>query len=180
VVPQREDAATTGGKRTQPLVIPFDGAYWYFKAPDRRPRATARIVHESSINAVIRSSDSYPLLMEAHQKLDTPIDIRCCRSVEVAVLNADRHPGPIALELWLLNKRMPGGGALYLGTADIPSSESDRGLIKDAPVEEVLEFRTPVGPSRWEFDEICVIVRMPPVRARVGAQIAIRRFILQP
>jgi hypothetical protein len=180
VAPQRKDAAMKGIRATQPLVIPFDGAYWYFKAPDKRPRPTARIVRESSTKAVIRSSDSYPLLMEAHQKLDTPIELSCCTKVEVAVLNADRHPGTIALELWLMNRALPRGEGRYLGTVVIPSSESGRSSMGGAPIEETLEFLVPAGLPERQFNEITIVVRTPPIRWRAGAQIAIRRFVLHP
>jgi hypothetical protein len=178
VAPQHKDAATTG-RVTQPLVIPFDGAYWYFKAPDKGPRPTARIVRESSTKAVVRSSDSYPLLMEAHQKLDTPIDLSCCNKVEVAVLNADRNPGAIALELWVMNRALPGRGSRYLGTVVIPSSESGRNLV-GSPVEEKMEFLVPAAMAKEQFDEIRVVIRTAPARSRAGAQIAIRRFVLIP
>jgi hypothetical protein len=178
VAPQHKDAAMTGGRMAQPLVIPFDGAYWYFKAPDKRPRPTARIVRQSSTKAVIRSSDSYPLLMEAHQKLDTPIELSCCTKVEVVVLNADRHPGTIALELWLMNRALP--ASRYLGTAVIPSSESGRSSMGSAPTEETMEFLVPADLPKSQFNEITIVVRTPPIRSRTGAQIAIRRFVLHP
>ena len=47
-------------------------------------------------------------------------------------------------------------------------------------MEEKLEFPIPPGSRNGEFDEINVVVRPAPVRARMGAQIAIRRFVLQP
>ena len=103
IAPRSKDAANARFRRREPMVIPFDGAYWYFKAPDKRPRPTTRLVRGSSTKATIRSSDLYPLLMEAHQRLGTRVDLSCCSSVEIAVQNADRRPGEIALELWLMD-----------------------------------------------------------------------------
>lgn len=179
IAPQSKDAPNAGFRRREPMVIPFDGAYWYFKAPDKRPRATARIVRGSSTKATIRSSDRYPLLMEAHQKLGTRVDLGCCSSVEIAVQNADRHPGAIALELWLVDSALPRVMGRYIGTVTIPSSEGE-GVPRDRPVEERLEFPVRAGVRGGEFDEITVVVRPDAARARSGAQIAIRQFVLQP
>jgi threonine/homoserine/homoserine lactone efflux protein len=179
IAPRSRDASNAGFRRREPMVIPFDGAYWYFKAPDKRPRPTARVVRGSSTKATIRSSDRYPLLMEAHQRLGTRVDLNCCSSVEIALQNADRHPGPIALELWLVDSALPRVMGRYVGTVTIPSSEGE-GVSSERPVEEKLEFPIAVGGKGGEFDEITVVVRLAAVRARAGAQIAIRQFVLQP
>lgn len=177
VAPRRKDSASASGRPAQPMVIPFDGAYWYFKAPDRRPRPSARVVRGSSTKAVIRSSDRYPLLMEAHQRLGARIDLACCSGVQIVVQNADRRPGPIALELWFTDSLQPRSRS-YLGTVTIPSSEVEG--LKELPVEETMAFAVPVSAVGREFDEITVVVRPAPERARTGAQVAIRRFVLMP
>ncbi|RSL16931.1 hypothetical protein EDE15_2458 [Edaphobacter aggregans] len=179
VAPRSKDAPSTSFRRREPMVIPFDGVYWYFKAPDKRPRATARIVRGSSTKAIIRSSDRYPLLMEAHQKLGAPIDFNCCSSVEIVVQNADHRPGAIALELWLVDSASPRVIGRYIGTVTIPSSEGE-GVSSEEQGEEKLEFSVPEGGGGGEFNEITVVVRPAAERARAGAQIAIRQFVLQP
>ncbi|HEY6375223.1 MAG TPA: hypothetical protein VIX90_06830 [Edaphobacter sp.] len=178
VAPRRKDSASTGGRPAQPMVIPFDGVYWYFKAPDRRPRPSARIVRGSSTKAVIRSSDRYPLLMEAHQRLGSRIDLVCCSGVQVVLQNADHRPGAIALELWFTDSLQPGSRS-YLGAVTIPSSE-DEGDAKNLPPEETMAFAVPASAVGREFDEITVVVRPAPERARAGAQVAIHRFVLLP
>jgi hypothetical protein len=183
VAPHREDPALALGRPREPVVIPFNGAYWYFKAPDKRPRLNARVVHGSSTKAVISSTDRYPLLMEAHQRLDVSIDLNCCSQIDIGVQNADRRDGSISLELWVKNKVLPGQPSYYLGTAVIPSSESRQKPTVDAakiPVEETLGFPVPTAMEGIRFDEIMVIVRPAPERARMGAQIAIRQFVLRP
>ena len=37
--------------------------------------------------------------MEAHQKLDLPVDIKCCSEIQLAFRNSDQYPGTVALEL---------------------------------------------------------------------------------
>jgi hypothetical protein len=179
VAPPVRSPAGAGFRRIEPMVIPFDGAYWYFKAPDKRPRPTARIVRGSSTKAKVRSTDHYPLLMEAHQKLGTRIDLSCCSSIEIALQNADHHPGAIALELWLVDSALPRVMGRYVGTMTIPSSEGGGGR-EEMPIEEKLDFPVLPGGRGGEFDEITVVVRTDAVRARTGAQIAIRRFELKP
>ncbi len=145
----------------------------------------------SSTKTQIRSSDRYPLLMEAHQKLDTPIDLGCCSGMELVVENADRNEGAIALELWVRKRStapQKGGFRVaepihYLGTAAIPSSEQPlilRGQGTSNPTEERLKFPVPAAMDGVLFDEITVVVKTAPARARTGAQIAIRKFVLEP
>jgi hypothetical protein len=177
VAPRRKDSASVSGRPAQPMVIPFDGVYWYFKAPDRRPRPSARVVKGSSTKAVIRSADRYPLLMEAHQRLGSRIDLECCSGVQVVLQNADRRPGAIALELWFTDSLQPRSRS-YLGTVTIPSSEVEG--ARDLPAEETMAFAVPASAVGREFDEITVVVRPAPERARAGAQVAIHRFVLLP
>ena len=178
VAPRRKDSSTTRGRPAQPMVIPFDGVYWYFKAPDKRPRPSARMVRGSSTKAVIRSSDRYPLLMEAHQRLGTRIDLGCCSGVQIVLQNADHRPGPIALELWFTDSLQPRLRGSYLGTVTIPSSEVEG--LRELPAEETMAFAVPASVVGREFDEITVVVRPAQERSRTGAQIAIRRFVLMP
>ena len=163
------------------MVIPFDGVYWYFKAPDSRPQATAHVVKGSSLKAKVRSTDEYPLLMAAHQELGMPIDLSCCSRIEIAVQNAERRAGAIYLGLWLRDKTMPGMMGRYVGTVVIPSSESGGSQDRSgALTDETLEYSLPAGMRLGKFDEITVGVRTDPMRAREGAQIGIRQFVLYP
>jgi hypothetical protein len=183
VAPVRKDVPVYSGRIMQPIEIPFDGAYWYFKAPDRRPRPSARVVHGSSMKARISSTDRYPLLMEAHQKLDEPIDLGCCSGIEIVLLNADKREGAIALELWVRSVGSPELAGHYLGTEILASSTKPVPLTSDTvegPVEERLEFLVSSAMEGIRFDEIKVVVRSAPARARVGAQIGIRKFVLEP
>ena len=180
VAPVSNEAPNTGYKLAKPMVIPFDGVYWYFKAPDKRPQATAHLVKGSSMKAKISSTDAYPLLMDAHQELGVPINLRCCSRIEIAVQNADRRPGAIYLELWLRDKSLPGMMGRYVGTAVIPSSEAQQAVVKGPPTDETLEFSLPPDLHKGKFDEITVGIRTDPARARDGAQIGIRQFVLYP
>jgi hypothetical protein len=183
VAPVRKDVPVYSVRIVQPIEIPFDGAYWYFKAPDKRPRPSAKVVRRSPMEAKISSTDWYPLLMEAHQKLDEPIDLGCCSAIDMVLRNADKREGAIALELWVRSVGSPEPAGHYLGTEIVASSTKPVPLTSDTvegPVEERLEFLVPSAMAGIRFDEIKVVVRSAPARARVGAQIGIRKFVLEP
>jgi hypothetical protein len=192
---KRELVPVFSSRLAGPMEIPFDGQYWFFKAPDKQPRPTAKVVKGSTLKTTIRSSDRYPLLMEAHQKLDVPMDLGCCSAMDLVVQNGDRREGAIALELWVrkrpdanspkarVNAVAAAQAPHYLGTVAIPSSERSPSLRAPAtanPAEEKLRFPVPAAMDGVMFDEITVVVHTAPARATTGAQVAIRKFVLEP
>jgi hypothetical protein len=54
------------------------------------------------------------------------------------------------------------------------------GDARELPAEETMAFAVPMSAVGREFDEITVVVRSAPERARAGAQVAIHRFVLLP
>jgi hypothetical protein len=122
--------------------------------------------------------------MEAHQKLDTPIELVCCSRIGIVVRNADRRQGEIALELWVRNRRSRETDArYYLGTAVIPSSTHWVATRNDGEAglpEEMLECPVPRAMEGLSFDEMAVVVKTAPGMGRMGAQIGIKRFVLEP
>ncbi|HTH52538.1 MAG TPA: hypothetical protein VL495_01225 [Edaphobacter sp.] len=181
-MPAKHDPMNFSVRLAQPLEIPFDGQYWYFKAPDRQPRPTAHVVRADTLKATIQSSDSYPLLMEAHQRLSDPMDLGCCSAIHMVVQNADKREGRIALELWVRNRTVKPVVPHYLGTATIPSSELPTAAKSwpARPPEENMSFPIPPGLAGLQFDEIMLVVRSSPALARTGAKIAIRKFVFEP
>jgi len=193
---KREFVPHFGVKIAEPLEIPFDGQYWFFKWPDKRPRPTAHMVRANAAKVQIRSSDRYPLLMEAHQKLAQQLDLGCCSAMDLVVENADQLEGAISLELWV--KKLPDAKAVskqrvnavaaeqtphYLGTVAIPSSLlpiAARPNASGKVEEEKLRFPIPAAMDGVQFDEITVVVHPAPERAKMGAKVAIRKFVLEP
>jgi hypothetical protein len=96
----------TGRGRTD-LVIPFDGVYWFFKPPDQRPPRRSREAQGSPDALDIHSTDRRPLYMEAWQNFASPIDLSCCRRIQIAIRNRDRYPRTVSLELVLINAARP-------------------------------------------------------------------------
>jgi len=185
-----------GVKMAEPMEIPFDGQYWYFKWPEKRPRATARVVKGSSTKTQVSSSDGYPLTMEAHQQLAKPLDLGCCSAMDLVVENADQLSGAISLELWVkrqvepktgervrFNAVSPEAAPHYLGTMVVPSSQlpvTQRPGASGKVQEEVLRYPVPAAMDGVLFDEITVVLRTAPERARMGAKVAVNKFVLEP
>lgn len=179
-LPVKREFTSFGVRLTQPFEIPFDGAYWYFKYPDKAPRPAAKVVKGDAAKVTVRSTDRYPLLMEAHQKLDDAIDLGCCSAINLVVRNADKHEGAIVLELWVRKRGQPATALHYLGTATIPSSEKPLAMRGTETPEESVRFPVPPSMDGIEFDEITVVMRGARERAQFGAQVGLRKFVLEP
>lgn len=171
-------SSETGGAK--PLIIPFDGPYWYFKAPSRGPGPRAHVAHGKPTDVTIRSSDWAPLLMEAHQNLGSSINLACCSAIDVAIINADTRPGKIALGVVLTDSASPVKPSQSLGERTIVSSEADQIPISRPPVKEVLRFPiSRLAPMR-RFNEITLVFLPAKERSRGGAKVSIQSFTLIP
>ena len=178
IVAPKPRASLFAAGHSEPLVIPFDGAYWYFKAPAKRPSARARVAQGKATEVNVRSSDRYPLLMEAHQSLGAPIDLECCREIEVALTNADTRPGTIAIGVILTDTTSPPRPHELLGMKTLPSSDLPEIPAGREAVEETMRFPIPRGLKRC--DEITVVFVPSRERERTGAKVSVRSFALLP
>jgi hypothetical protein len=164
----------------KPVIIPFDGAYWYFKQPDTRPRADARIQNRDPIKANVRSTDHRRLAMEAHQTLPNSISGDCCHAIRIDLLNGDDRPGLIEIELLLRDTSTKPGSSLLLGSMPIPSSQLQHISLNRPAVPESLRFQMPATARGRRFDEITVVIKPSSERAFAGSKIAIQNFVLLP
>ncbi len=185
IVPPRPHSTSFAiGKPSQPVIIPFDGQYWYFKAPSRKPGPRAHVAHGKAMYINVRSTNSAPLLMEAYQNLGTAIDLECCSEIEVAITNADIRPGTIALGIRLGDSDSLGDPSLDLGERTIVSSKPAQIPLNRPPVDEVLRFPIPLSSvsatTIRRFDEITIVFRSSQERAQVGAKVSIQSFTLIP
>jgi hypothetical protein len=178
--PAPRDFSVHTGSISKPLVIPFDGPYWYFKIPGKGPGRSAHIAHGQPTDVNIRSSNWEPLLMEAHQNLGTSIDLGCCGEIDVAITNVDIHPGAIALGLLLTDSSSPGKQSVYLGERTIESSQAVPIPWNRPPVKEVLHFSIPPSATVHKFDSLTVIFLPTPYHAQSGAKVSIQNFVLIP
>jgi hypothetical protein len=180
VPPTASDETNFSSALSKPVIIPFDGVYWYFKQPDTRPAADARIQQGDPIKANVRSTDYRELAMEAHQTLLAPISGDCCHALRVDLLNGDDRPGPIHIEVLLRDTSGRPGSAILLGSITIPSSQLQHIALNRPPVPESLRFQMPAKAHGRRFDEITVVIKPSSDRALAGSKIAIQNFVLVP
>lgn len=165
--------------RTKPMEILFDGVYWYFEPPDKRPKPDAPVLHGDPKTVNIRSTHDWPVSMVANQYLDSPLQMNCCRSLRVGFINADGRPGPIYLTVFLRQRRNAETATESLGTMVIPSSYGDHSFLDRQPAPGSLDFPFPQSARMKEFDEIIVEIE-PRQQAVKGARVSIQEFVLMP
>lgn len=177
--PHRQSATVARPKK--PFVIPFEGVYWYLRAPAKAPGPDAHFAHGSPTRINIHSTDWWhPLIMEAHQRLFTPIEVHCCRELDLSILNADQRPGAISIAVELIDSSSPHVKLLDLGSRPVLSSMAPEFSLNRSPTNEVLKYAIPANPAIRHFNEIEVIFLLSRERSLGGAQIAIRSFTLMP
>ena len=159
-----------------PFTIPFSGQYWMFKPPNVRPPEGSYFKRENPRDLSFVTTDHRPMSMEARQKLDHKIDLRCCRGIQIAISNADRYPGTIALELVLIDSV----GQVNLGRRDVLTRPARVPWQASSPVLEILDFPIPASAGIREFDQIKVVFDRASPRVERSARISIERFILVP
>ncbi len=154
-------------RRSNPLSVPFFGAYWLFRWPQSRPPPDSYVIRGSPLKSVFRSSDRIPLSMEAHQNFGTLIDLSCCSQIQIAISSAELDFRSIALELILTNTTLPGRPSQSLGSVMI------------TPSQAILSFDVPGLFSRLSrFDEATILFHRG-IRLE-SARVAIDRFIFVP
>ncbi|MBL8227626.1 MAG: hypothetical protein JNL98_04090 [Bryobacterales bacterium] len=161
-----------------PLDIPFEGVYWFYRYPAKRPPEKSVILHGHPDTETFRAPDYHPLVMEGRQHLTRPVNLSCCSSIRVMIRNADRPPGSVEMELNLIDTLLEGRPLLALGREKVKSVAPVGG--KSAPVRDQLTFRIPPSASIQRFDELQVRFHLGRKRAFRSAKIAIERFVLEP
>ena len=183
VVPPKAHAPSMGQQlaASKPLVIPFDGAYWYFQPPDTHPAPNAHIMHGKPTSVNMHSTNDDPLQMEAHQHLANSIAIDCCKQIDLALTNADNSPGTIAVRIYLTDTASPTKShpSLNLGEQVITSSLPAHSSLTRAPANETLHFSIPAN-GLHHFNEITVVFLPSRERSLAGAKVSLQNFTLIP
>jgi hypothetical protein len=182
IVPRMHEEAIAPGALTKPLVIPFEGPYWYYKEAGQRPGPKAHVAKglPTDANVNVRSTDLDPLVMEAHQKISRPIDLAACGEIDVAVTNADTKPGEIDLALVLSDSTAKGRPRQWVKSVPVLSSLTDPMPKDRRPVKEVLRFAVPAGAHLKRFDDLTLEFLLAPRHARTGAKVSVESFELIP
>lgn len=182
-LPVERSLLRTGASR--PVVIPFDGSYWYFQAPQHGPGLHPHLAHGDPVSMNIYSTGWVPLAMQAHQTLPQPIPVRGGEQFQLLLRNGDNHEGRIEVGVLLTDSRGPGylpseKPTQVLGVKPMLSSEPPEFAYKASPVEEDLTFAIPQHPALRQFDTITVLFFPSEVRDTTGARVGIRQFELLP
>ena len=175
--------AMVGGLSTvsKPLIIPFDGSYWFYQQGENAPGKDAPVQRGDPIKNHIRSTNFYPLLMEAHQRLGATVNAACCHALTVTMTNADNRLGVIEVEVVLRDIGTGGTRSHSLGVVPIRSSQAAAMSIYRSPTQETLRFPMHVNKEdRFRFNEITLIFHLSPHRNLANAEVKVKEFTLVP
>ncbi len=164
---------------TKPLIIKFDGPYYYFQPPHKAPSRTAFKVLGTPLIHDFQANNFIPLVMEAHQTLGAPIPVSRCREIQLGILNDDNRPGTINLAVLLTDSASP-DNQLYLGQQPVVTSQPDHFSLKSSPADETLSFPITVPSKIRKFDEITVMFLPDSANYDKGPKVAIQQFQLIP
>src|SRR5205814_5497406 len=95
----------------------------------------------------LATTNRWTLQMEAYHKLGQPIGTRCCHTMQVAILNADRYPGSVSLEVILIDRDSPGADRESLGIKPV-NSVPDVDAEHPKPVPETRDLAVPSPPRQ--------------------------------
>ena len=180
VAPLPANISPLATRTARPLVIRFDGAYWYFQPPHKRPGPNAHEARGSPLAVDIGANNDFPLTMEAVQGLSAAIRTAPYREIQVSIANRENVRGPIVLYVLLTDTTAPGKPSLLLGGQPVLSSEPGRFSFKSATTDEVLRFPVPERTTIRKFDEIAVFFIPDAAHFEIGPKIAIQQFVLVP
>jgi hypothetical protein len=177
-MPSNSSTSSHSVVRKTGLLIPFDGPYWFYKAPETQPNSRARVVHGNPTKVDIHSTDRVPLKMEARQPLGSPLPIVCCSHLQVSLVNADSRAGQIDVTVTLSDSTKFRSNSISLGTKTIVSSTGHIDLMRP-PVNEILDFSIPHSSANFNFDTIRLFFTPEKSRALGAVKISIQtlRFI---
>ncbi len=157
--------------------IPFTGPYWYMKVAGEVPDTDARVTEGDPLKVNVRSGDRRPLVMEAHQHLSEPVDLACCRELQVVIRN-DASLGATAIGLTLADSQA--NHSEDWGSKVILADNSDLAHSALATSERTISFSVPEHGTIERFDEITVTLKSDEKRLTFGRKVAVERFVLVP
>jgi hypothetical protein len=161
-----------------PLTIRFTGSYWFFQYPFVRPPFDSIRADGDPATVRVRSSNYRPLLMEAVQSLDEPIDATELSTIQLTMLDVDSHPSGIAIQLVLTDTKLRNHPEQSLGlqTLDVNPAVLNAGNSHS----ETLSFVLPKQSRCKKFDQIRLIFWLDPSHDRQAAAVAVQGFVLVP
>ena len=176
----RESELTSDGRRrakqsktklTEPLDIRFSGEYWMFLPRYRRPPPKS-LIRRGNPSKLSFGTDGGPMLMEAHQPLNSPLDPASCSNIQLVISGPDTQR-PVGLELFLVDteKFDPRGGESLGQRFTRGSNPTDS--------RETVVFPIPAAPRMKQFNEIKVALRWGGLMNK-SVKIEIDRMLIVP
>ncbi len=177
VAPSPPGATGFGAARPDPLSIPFDGVYWFWRGPSDLPPSNSVVMHGSPAARFFRSTDGDGMSMEARQNLGFMVDPKRYGAIELFIENADPFPNTVSILLKIRDTTIPGKPLLSLGMEGVSAPLSSAG---SGGATQMLRFRIPSAIAISRFDELTVSYYLKGARSNRSARIAIERFRLVP
>jgi hypothetical protein len=162
-------AAVSLQAAVSPTNIEFSGEYWIFPNSLMRPPQSSMIESGNPLNYTFTCVDHTPLVMQARQRLPSPIKTNCCSSMEVVLRNSDRQPEAIEVRPSLASFGLLGRRYQALGAQKLPRREL-----------AILSFPIPTSAAVPEFNEIVVEFDLGSPRMYRSANVSVVRFVLVP
>jgi len=178
VAPPLPGTTSLGPASPDPLSIPFDGVYWFWRGPADQPPLNSVVMHGSPSARFFRSTDGDGMSMEARQNLGFIVDPKRYGAIEILIENADPFPNTVSILLKIRNTRIPGKPTLTLGMEEI--SVPARLIGSGTATTQVLRFSIPSAIRIDSFDELTVSYCLKGARSDRSARIAIERFRFVP
>ncbi|HKF06320.1 MAG TPA: hypothetical protein VKB49_28640 [Candidatus Sulfotelmatobacter sp.] len=176
VAPAPQTKGGTGTSHTDPLSIPFDGVYWFWRGPSDQPPSNSVLMHGSPSAQFFRSTDGDGMSMEAKQNLGFAVDPRNYGAIEVDIRNADPFPNSVSILLKVRNTALANKPLQSLGMENVVTPGSSEAHA----VTQTMRFRLPSKLAMGSFDELTVSYYLRGARSNRSARIAIERFRLVP
>lgn len=177
IVPPELSLANSIGPM-RPLTIHFTGSYWFFQSPFLKPPYDSIHADGDPISIGVHTLNHRPLMMEAMQRLDEPVDATRLSTIEVVLTAADSHPTTVAVQLVLTNTRLWSNDEQSLGLQQLSAELAGRG--SGAARSETLAFEIPQRPRCKEFNQLLLVFWLDRSRDQQAAAIAIEDFVLVP
>jgi len=117
--------------------------------------------------------------MEAHQNLPDPVDLTCCREMQIVFRN-DTSLGTLGVGISLTDSHSKGRPSQSLGLKFVAPGPADQPPGSTSPVEETLTFPIPKHGSIKKFDAITVILLPDTKHLTAGRKVAVERFVMIP
>jgi hypothetical protein len=149
----------------RPQTIPFTGEYRFFRYSSGQPPPGSVERLGSPLDAVYATTNGSPLIMEAVQPFDPPVDFARCGRIQISVTNREPLPGTVFLRLEE-GAKIEEIGVDFIGVGHAR--------------EEVVEFLVPDAPRRPLVSALRLIFKKNLDQESRSTRAAIRWIALIP